>query len=126
MIGLGLIGLGASASAQDYRQEYQQDSRYERGDNYRSHSHRSLRGEVDHVNRMYAHVRGEMRAYGAGRHLWRQYEHLSGEIHHVNYVFNHRQFDPYRLQGEIEHIHGELHRIEQELRVRESGYYRWN
>ena len=120
VIGLGLVGFGPAASAQN------PDYRRERGDNYRSHSHRDLRYEIDHVNRMYGHVRGELRSYSAGRHIWREYEHLSREIRHVNYEFNRGYADRYQLQGEIEHIHAELHHIELELRARESDYYRWN
>ena len=116
-IGVALIGFSGVALAHDYSDD--------RNSDYRSYSQRDLRYEISHVNRMYAHVRSELRSYNAGRHIWREYEHLSREIRHVNYVFNRGYADRYQLQGEIEHIHGELHHIELDLRVRESDYYRW-
>ena len=120
VIGLGLVGLGGRASAHD--SDYRDDRRSEY---HQSHSYGNLRSEIDHVNRMYAHVRWQLRSYNAGRHLWREYEHLSGEVRQLNYEFNRGYADRYRLRGEVEHIHGELHHIEVELRVRESDYYRW-
>ena len=120
VIGFGLVGFGGAASAHD------RDDRDGRGSDYRSHSDGNLRSEVDHVNRMYAHVRWELRSYRAGRHIWREFEHLSGEIRQLNYQSNRGYADRYRLQGLIEHIHAELHHIETELRVRDSDYYRWH
>jgi len=119
-IGLALIGSSGVASAQ-YRDEPR-----ERSSDYRSDSHRNLRYEINHVNRMYAHVRWQLRRYSAGPHLWREYRHISREIDRVNYEYNRGSFDRYRLQRDIEHVHSELHQIELELRVRESDYYRWH
>lgn len=115
----GVIGLSAVTSAQN------RDYRDGRDYDYRSHSHQDLQRKINHLNRMLAHVQWEMRSYGAGRHIWSEYRHLSREIDHVNYEFNRGYVDRYHLEREIEHIHGELHHIELELRIRDRDYYRW-
>ena len=120
IIGLGLVGFVGAASAQ-YR-----DYSDERSRDYLSYPERNLRSEINHVNRMYAHVRWQLRRYSAGPHLWREYRHISREIDRVNYEYNRGSFDRYRLQRDIEHVHSELHQIELELRVRGSDYYRWH
>src|SRR5207302_4655360 len=46
-----------------------------------------LRRQVDHLNRMLDHVRAEMRAYGANRRIWSQYEHIRAEAWQLNNDF---------------------------------------
>ena len=87
-----------------------------------------LRRQVDHLNRMLDHVRAEMRAYGANRRIWSQYEHIRAEAWQLNNDFRRgvQFYDRRRLRAQIEHMHAELHGIEEQLHVRADRYYQWN
>ena len=117
IIALGL-GLGSvSAFAQDYRYEDRSAYAHPRGGR--------VGYEVNHVNRMLAHVQWQLRRYGGGWFLRREVAHISGEVNHINWEYRTGNFRWYRLQREIEHVHSELHSVEQRLRVRSGDYYRW-
>jgi hypothetical protein len=83
--------------------------------------------EIDHLNRMLVHVQGELRRYGADRHIWSEYQHVRAEVWQLNNQFRRgEQFhNRRRLRAEIEPLHGELHHIEQELHVRANEWYQW-
>ena len=115
----------------DDRQVYEQRG-IRPGDDHRVFEHRQdgggqLQRQIDHLNRMVDHVRGEMRAYGAGRHIRSEYEHLRAETYQLNSQFRRgdQYYDRRRVRAEIEHMHGELHHIEEELHVPTQRYYQW-
>jgi hypothetical protein len=116
IIALGL-GVGSfSAFAHEYDDQ--------RSD-YRSVRHDEGAGEINHINRMLAHVQGQMARYGADWRTRREVRHISGEVNHVNSEYQTGRFGWYHLRGEIEHIHNELHNVELRLRFRPNDYYRW-
>jgi hypothetical protein len=88
---------------------------------------RGLDYQINHVNRMLAHVERLMRRHGAGPHIWREYRHVRFEVRQLNnqYHNSERYFDRRSLSAQIEHIHGELHHIERELNIRSGEWYRW-
>lgn len=139
---LSLTGLGVTALAheededrpidpQRRQADYQDDREQSRYDGDR-HSDREDRGnrlnyEVDHLNRMSAHVNRELRNYGAGRGLLRKYQHVQEEVSQLNNQFRRGEqfYNRRQLHAEVEHIHGELHGIEQALHVRANDLYQW-
>ena len=86
-----------------------------------------LQREINHLNRMMDHVRGEIRAYGGGRRIRAQYEHLRAEAYQLNNSFRRGEqyYDRRRLRAQIEHMHEELHQNEQNLHVRANDFYQW-
>lgn len=86
-----------------------------------------MQGEVDHLNRMLAHVRNSMRRYGADRHAWQEYGHLQDEVRQINRQFRRGEqyYNRRRLRAQIEHMHDELHHLEEELKVPARFYYQW-
>ncbi|MBA2623412.1 MAG: hypothetical protein H0U88_07315 [Chthoniobacterales bacterium] len=114
------------------RQVYE-ERQFRRGGNDRPLFQRSqdglgrLQREVDHLNRMMDHVRGKMRAYGAGPRIRRQYDHLRDEAYRLNNQFRRGEqyYDRRRVRAQIEHMHEELHEIEQNLHFRAQDMYRW-
>ncbi|HEV2096406.1 MAG TPA: hypothetical protein VGQ82_07880, partial [Chthoniobacterales bacterium] len=84
-----------------------------------------LRYEMDHLDRMLGHVRGELRAYRAGRQLWSQYGQARAEFAHLNSEFRRGTGSWRHIHGEIERLHARLHDLETRLRVRASDRYRW-
>lgn len=116
-LGLGLAG--GSVFGHD------RDNDYDEHSDYMPVRYNRLGYEINHLNRMYDHVRWEMSRYGTGWHIRREVRHISGEINHVNWQYRNGGYGWYRLEGEIEHIHAELHHVEQELHVRAGDYYRW-
>ena len=114
------LGLGGpSIFAQDY---------YRSGRSYGYLYHRPgrLGYEINHVNRMLAHVQWEVRRYGGGWYLRRQVARLSVAVNRVNWRYNNGAYDPYYLHREVGRIHAALHNIEIRLRVRPYEYYRWD
>ena len=123
---LGLIialGLGfASASAFAYeRQSNQYEDRgastTERGDR--------LDWQVNHMNRMLAHVRWELSRYRGDWRLRREVERISGEVSRVNWRYR-RGYETWRLRREVDSLRSELHQIEVRLHARGGDYYRWD
>ncbi len=153
ILAIGLVGSAFTASAheededaqpiyqpngqqpvyQQYRQEavyqqYDQRPRYDGRERFDDRSGgRQLDYEVDHLNRMLAHVGRSLRTYRADRHIWREYQHLRAEAYQLNNQFRRgvQYYNPRRLRAQIQHMHDELHHIEQELHVRANDYYRW-
>lgn len=134
---MGVAGLAITASAQEDHEhvERQRESAYERrGPRFEDrrvfeHEDRGSRldREVRHLNRMLAHVRAEMRASGANRRLWYQYQHIQNEAYRLNRMFRRgvQYYDRRRVRAQIEHMHDELHQIELQLRLRANRYYQW-
>jgi hypothetical protein len=120
MIALGL-GLG-SVSAFAHEDEYGYDQR----SSYAPARHNEAGYEINHINRMFAHVRSQMARYGADWRTRREVGHISRELQHVNWEYQTGRFGWYHLRSEIEHIHNELHNVELRLRFRPNDYYRWN
>lgn len=108
----------------DYQQSY--DPR-DAGRQQFEHRGGGLEYEIDHLNRMLAHVQGELRRYGADRHIYGRYQHVRSEAYQVSNQFRRGEqyYNRRRLLGEIEHMHNELHHIEQELHVPANAYYQW-
>lgn len=139
---LGVAGLALKATAHEpeERVETQRDQEivYEdrdpRFDDRRIFERRKdpdpigrINREVQHLNRMIEHVRGEMRSYGANRRIWYRYEHIRDEAYRLNSMFRRgvQYYDRSRIRAQIAHMHAELHQIELDLHVRAEGYYRW-
>jgi len=119
IIALGL-SLG-SAAAFAHEDEYGYDQRSQ----YSPVRHNEAASQINHINRMLAHVQGQMARYGADWRTRREVRHISGEVNHVNWEYQTGRFGWYHLRGEIEHIHNELHNVELRLRFRPNDYYRW-
>lgn len=118
-----VLGLGlGSVSAFAHEDEYGDDQRSQ----YMPVRHNQTAYEINHINRMFAHVRWQASRYGADWWTRRQIRHVSRELNHVNWEYQTGRFSWYHLRGEIEHIHNELHNIELRLRVRPHDYYRWD
>jgi hypothetical protein len=120
IIGLGLA-LG-SASAFAHEDEYSYDQRSQ----YMPVRHNQTAYEINHINRMLAHVQRQMARYGADWRTRRLVRHISGEVNHVNWEYQTGRFSWYHLHDEIEHIHSELHNVELRLQFRQRDYYRWD
>jgi hypothetical protein len=109
-------------------QRYDSDRGNYEGRGYRRHDGLGrLQREVDHLNGMLAHVRNNMRRYGASRDVWRHYGHVQGEVRRINWQFRRGEqyYNRRRLLVQIEHMHDELHEIEQKLRMPSRFYFRW-
>lgn len=116
--------------AQQYDPRYDARQQYDaRDDGHQQFDHggRGLSYDVDHLNRMLAHVQGELRRYGADRHIAGEYQHLRAEANQLNNQFRRGEqyYNRRRLRAEIQHIHSELHHIEQELHVPSNAWYQW-
>ena len=86
-----------SASAQDYdgREDYRDRNEHRhRWDHRRSSDYRQLRAELDQLNRMFAHVRVNLRTYGTDRHLWREYSRLLRDRDRLDYELQSRSYVP--------------------------------
>src|SRR5438552_10902874 len=117
MLGLSLGSVSAFAQEEEYG--YDQRSHYEPA------RQSQAAYQINHINRMLAHVQRQMARYGADWRTRREVRHISGEVNHVNWEYQTRRFGGYHLRREIEHIHNELHRVELRLRFRPNDYYRW-
>ena len=115
---LGLTLGSAAAFAHDYGSDVTYGYYYQRPGR--------LAYEINHVNRMLAHVRWELRHYGGGWYLRREVARLSVAVDRVNWRYNHGAYDRYYLHREVERIHAELHNIETRLHVRPYEFYRWD
>jgi hypothetical protein len=116
-----------SAFAQDYdgREDYRDRNEHRhRGDYRRSSDYRQLRAELDQLNRMFAHVRANLRTYGTGHHFWRDYSRLLRDRDRLNYELQSRSYSPPRIRAQIDRIRDQLREIEVRLRVRRHYYWR--
>jgi len=75
------------------------------------------------LNRMFAHVSVNLRTYGAGRHIWRDYSRLLRDKDRLNYELQSRSSSLPRIHAQIDRIRDQLREIEVRLRVRR--YFRW-
>jgi hypothetical protein len=116
-LGLGLGSISAFA--------HEEESGYDQRSQYSPVRHNEAGSQINHINRMLAHVQGRMARYGADWRTRREVRHISGEVNHVNGEYQTGRFNWYHLRGEIEHIHSELHNVELGLRFRPNDYYRW-
>ena len=119
-----IIALGLGLIAPVFAHEQETDG--SRESNYSSIRHDRLNSEINHINRMLSHVRGEADRYGAGRHIRRQLTRAAVDIDHINRRARGPFLDRMHVRREIERVHGLLHHIEQELHVRANDFYRWN
>ena len=120
IIAVGLSLGSASAFSHEEENGYDQRSKYGPARHNRAGS------EINHINRMLAHVQGQMARYGANWRTRREVRHISSEVDHVNLEYQTGRFDWYHLRGEIEHIHNELHNLELRLQFHQRDYYRWD
>ncbi|PYL95806.1 MAG: hypothetical protein DME28_01105, partial [Verrucomicrobia bacterium] len=111
VLGLGLGSVSAFAHEED---EYGYDQR----SHYSPARHNGAASQINHINRMLAHVQGQMARYGADWRTRREVRHISGEVNRVNWEYQTGRFNWYHLRGQIEHIHNELHNVELRLRFR--------
>jgi hypothetical protein len=116
-LALGIVG--ASAFAADYRD-----------DNRMAYSSDRRGGPLDYqinrMNRMLNHVRGEVRRYRGDWRLRRQVDVISREVDRINWRYRHNQFDRYRLRREVESVRQRLRSIEVQLHVRSGDFFRWD
>lgn len=120
-IALGLAFTSAPAFAHDDEDRYDDEHSH-----YAPARHDESRYEIDHLNRMYAHVRSHMGRYGTPWWARRELAHISGELSHVNWEYHTGRFGWYHLRGEVEHIHNELHNLELRLHFEPRYYYHWH
>jgi len=120
IIAVGLSLGSASAFSHEEENGYDQSSRYE------PRRHNQAASEINHINRMLAHVQGQLARHGANWGTRREVRHISGEVNRVNWEYQNGRFNWYHLRGQIEHIHSELHNVELRLQFRQHDYYRWD
>ena len=108
-----------------YNDSRYNDSRYDRRD--RVERGGRLQYEVDHLNRMLAHVDRELRTYRADRRIWSEYRHIRAEARDLNARFRRGEqyYDRWRVRSQIHHMHDELHQIEERLQARATDWYQW-
>jgi hypothetical protein len=121
LLAVGLAGFGVAASGQD------DESRMINGreQSYHPIPVDRLKGEVEHLNRMMAHVERALKTYRAPKPIWREYEHVKQEAAVVNLQLRSKAIDRFRLGKDIEHMHAELHHIEEALHVPAPQQYAW-
>jgi len=112
-LALGIVG--ASAFAADYRD----DNRMAYSSDRRGGP---LEYQINRMNRMLNHVRGEVRRYRGDWRLRRQVD----VIDRINWRYRHNQFDRYRLRREVESVRHRLRSIEVQLHVRSGDFFRWD
>ena len=105
---------------------HEEENGYDQRSRYMPERHNRAGSEINHINRMLAHVQGQMARYGANWRIRREVRHISGEVNRVNWEYQNGRFNWYHLRGQIEHIHSELHNVELRLQFRQHDYYRWN
>ena len=118
-ITLALAIVGASAFAADYRD----DNRMAYSSDRRGGP---LEYQINRMNRMLNHVRGEVRRYRGDWRLRRQVDVISREVDRINWRYRHNQFDRYRLRREVESVRQRLRSIEVQLHVRSGDFFRWD
>jgi hypothetical protein len=116
-LALGIVG--ASAFAADYRD----DNRMAYSSDRRGGP---LEYQINRMNRMLNHVRGEVRRYRGDWRLHRQVDVISREVDRINWRYRHNQFDRYRLRREVESVRQRLRNIEVRLHVRSGDFFRWD
>ena len=114
-----VLAVGAT-SGFGYERSYNQSERH--GDTV-AYTGR-LDWQVNRLNRMLEHVRGQLRWYHADWRLRREVDRIATSVNRVNWRYRHG-YDKERLRREIYSLRGELHRIEEQLHVRRSDWYRW-
>ena len=120
LVMLMVLGLAAGSNrlfAYDYESENRSDYRLARWDR--------LDWEINHLNRMLGHVRWEIGRYGASRQLRGDYFRIRKEAEHVNWKFQHGDFDKRWLRRQVARLRTDLHNLEIALHVRTWDYYRW-
>ena len=107
-------------SAQDYhdRNDYRNRRDYRRSSEYRQ-----LRAELDQVHRMFVPVSVNLRTYGAGRQIWRDYSRLLRDKDRLNYELQRPSYDRLRIHSQIDRLRDQLREIEVRLRV--SRHFHW-
>lgn len=120
-LAVGLAGFGAGASAQD--DERGMISGREQG--YRPIAVDRLKSEVNHLNRMMAHVEKALRTYKAPKAISQKYDRVRQEVAVLSGQLRSKAIDALRLRKEIERMHAELHRIEEELHIPAQSQYQW-
>lgn len=116
-LALGIVG--ASAFAADYRD----DNRMAYSSDRRGGP---LEYQINRMNRMLNHVRGEVRRYRGDWRLRRKVDVISREVDRINWRYRHTQFDRYRLRREVESVRQRLRSIEVRLHVRSGDFFRWD
>lgn len=86
---------------------------------------RSLKEEVNHLNRMRGHVRWQLRNYKGNREIRSDFYRISKEIDEINRRFQSGSFNRGRLRADVNRAHTELHRIEMALKVKVRDFYPW-
>ena len=114
--------LGGSAFAQWNHDGDRRDD--DRGVEHNGGGYRIGR-EVEHLNRMLNHVRGEARQSNVGWRTRSEIERVSSRVAEVNNRFRSGHFNPGWLHNRIEQLHSDLHSIEVRLSGRSNNYYRW-
>jgi len=116
---LGIAVTGATAFGYAHR-----DTGY-RGAYVNPH-HDSLERQVNHLNRMLAHVRSRLSRYHADWRVRRDVQNISHEVSRVNSRYRSGEYNRPRLRSEVDRLHDRLHAVEQRLRIRNGDFYRWD
>src|SRR5947199_10770057 len=101
VIVLGLSLGSVSAFAQEEEYGYDQRSHYEPA------RHNQAAYQINHINRMLAHVQRQMARYGADWRTRREVRHISGEVNHVNWEYQTRRFSRYHPRRTSQPTHND-------------------
>jgi hypothetical protein len=120
------VGCGGYAIAHEEEERGSDDQRHNGYNRFERRDDR-LGYELDHLNRMFDHVQGEMQRRGADRHMWQEYRHLRAEARQLNWRFRRGEqyYNRRDLRDQIEHMHEELHHLEEEMHIPQQAWYHW-
>ena len=121
LLAVGLAGFGTGASAQDDERGMTSG----RESAYRPIAVDKLKTEVNHLNRMMAHVEKALRTYKAPKAISQKYDRVRQDVAVLSSQLRSKAIDALRLRKEIERMHAELHRIEEELHLPAQAQYQW-
>jgi hypothetical protein len=116
-LSLGLAVVSAFAYDRDHNE-------YENRGGYAAERSDRLGWQINHLNRMFSHVREQLSRSGGGWRLRSEVDRISGDVDRLNWRYRHDQ-GSYRLQREVERLHDQLHQVEVRLRLRSGDWYRW-
>src|SRR6266704_1479910 len=87
---------------------HEEENGYDQRSQYMPARHNRAGSEINHINRMLAHVQGQMARYGANWRIRREVRHISGEVNRVNWEYQNGRFNCYHMRDQIDHIHTEI------------------
>lgn len=131
---LGFTTIATTASAQRYDAEvrYEGEQRFEGEERYEGRRGRAqivvqrgrdgrLGYDLERLNRQLRIVRGDLRAYGAGRRIRAEYYQIARETERLNYQFRRAPRRGWEMRRRVEQLRSDLFRLQQEVRSRRGG-----